>query len=794
MLYAYAPGVGGLRLFAVRFSRLNVVTAAIIAVLSLLLFSSYTAAVASEPWVRLPQGVSHIPADAVPMGRVQRDAPVALALTLSLRNQGELQDLLRRLYTPGDPLYGHYLTPEQFTQDFAPTQEQYRAVVSYAVSQGLSVNTHANRLVVDVAGPAAAIEGAFAVHLSAYQSADGRQFYAADARPSIPASIAGLVSSIQGLSSAVAAHPNCEMLAQQARTAESEIASATPHSMSGGLTPAGIRTAYSSGKITQDGAGQSVAVFELDDFTNHEVSTYEQHYYSGDRLLAPVTRMLVDGGPGGPSGGGGEFEAALDVELNLAMAPHAAHIYVYEAPNTLASIVDEYNQIAADDKASVVSTSWGVWEDELGSDHSAQDAENEIFEEMAAQGQSVFSATGDYGAYDPQTRNVSAQDPATQPWVCAVGGTTLSLNQNGTYGGETCWWGGPTGSKYQYGMGTGGGVSSYWTIPSYQTTYSSSFYQNIGQNLATPSYADMASLANRNTPDVSLDADPSSGYDLYTDAEGYGWVSGGGTSASAQVWGAFVVLLDQVRARGSGGPMGFINPALYSLAANVSTANVFHDVMGGFDGNGYYSAGVGYDDATGLGSFDMSALLTQLASAPSGRIPPISPASVTAVAGDKQATVSCPASLGARAYWWYIVTAKNAPNGALAAVTAKPTATIKGLTDGTTYQFYVVAVNAAGSSAPSPLSDPVVPQAVAIAGPSMIPASRGVNVVWSTNVAANATLLYGTTPALGHSIRYSQLTLTHSASLPTSGNSKYYYEIESSDGVTTAVTKGTFTP
>lgn len=729
------------------------------------------------------------------MGHVPTNAPIALALTLPLRNQGELQTLLARLYTPGDPLYGRYLTPQQFSEYFAPTEQQYRAVAAYAASQGLSVAGHSNRLVLDVSGPAGAVEAAFAVRLQAYQFPGGQEFIAADRSPSLPAAIAGLVSSIQGLDSAVAAHPNCELLAQAARMPQSEIASAEPHSISGGLTPSAIRTAYSSSPVSEDGAGQSVAIFELDDFTNNEVATYEEHYYPNDPHLAPISRVIVDGGAGGPSDSDGEFEVAMDIDLNLAIAPHAAHIYVYEAPNTLASMIDEYNQIAEDDKASVVSTSWGIWEDQLGDDHSMQIAENEIFEEMAAQGQSVFSATGDEGAYDPHSKIVSAQDPATQPWVCSVGGTTLSLNRGGSYAAEVCWWSGQTGSEYSYGEGTGGGVSSYWTIPQYQSAYASSYYQNIGQHLAMPSFSDMASLANRNVPDVCLDADPATGYDIYTDAEGYGWVSGGGTSASAQAWGAYTVLLNQIRERAQMGPMGFINPALYSLASNAATQNVFHDITGGPDGNGYYSAGTGYDDTTGLGSFDMAALLGKLASQPSGRIPPQTPASVTAEAGDKQATVSCTPVLGVRDYEWYEVTARNAPNGALAAITAKPTVTVKGLTDGVAYEFYVVAANAAGAAPPSPLSNPVVPQAVTIGGQSAIAGPRNVTIFWSTNLAANATLLYGTTPGPSKSIHYPQLTDSHSVTLPLPARAAtYYYKIECSDGVTSAAASGTFTP
>lgn len=744
--------------------------------------------------MRLPERPSIAPGSAL-TGRVSPDATVALAIALPLRNEDQLQALLARLYDRADPLYGHYLTPQEFASQFAPTQEDYDAVASFARSQGLNVSLQPNRLVLDISGPAGAVESAFQVHLRSFAAPDGRAFFAADDAPALPFSIASRVSAVVGLDSAASAEPNVAV-ANPGSYAALARGNGTGSGVSGGLTPGEIKQAYSSAAVPEDGTGQSIAVFELDDYTDNEVGRYEAHYFPRDRRLAPLARVLVDGGPGAPSGSEGELEAALDIELNLAVAPHAAHIYVYEAPNTLPSMVDEYNQIALDDKASVVSTSWGVWEDEFGGSKSVQTAENAIFQEMAAQGQSVFSAVGDCGAYDPHTGSVAAQDPATQPYVCGVGGTTLSLKPNGSYAGETCWWTGPSGTQYASGQGTGGGVSAVWPIPSYQSSYYSAYFQNVGQYLSTPAYADMASIASRNTPDVSLDADPATGYDIYTDAYGDGWISAGGTSAAAQVWGAFAALVNQARAASSAGPLGFPNPLLYSLASTAGTNSALHDVTSGLDGNGYWSTGIGYDDTTGLGSFDMAALLAELVPAPPAPAKPVAPAAISATAGDKAATVSCAAGAGATGYRWYVYSPANPSGGILAATTSKPTATIGGLANGAAYEFRVVVFNSAGASGFSPYSNTVTPQPVVIAaGPSTVGGRLKLAVMWSTNLDANTVFRFGSTPALGETISQSQLTQSHTVNIsnpPRSG--KVYYQIQSSDGITTAVTSGSFSP
>ncbi len=201
---------------------------------------------------------------------------------------------------------------------------------------------------------------------------------------------------------------------------------------------------------------------------------------------------------------------------------------------------------------------------------------------MAAQGQTIFAASGDSGAYDNRSNTslLSVDDPAAQPYMTAAGGTSLTTaGAGGAWKSETTWSGG------------GGGISVQWPLPTWQ------------QGVATA--ANKASTAMRNVPDVSLDADPYTGYSIFLNG---GWYLYGGTSCAAPLWAAFTALVNQQRQANGNAPLGFANPIIYSLA----NASNFHDIADGST-NQYYPAVTGYDDATGWGSFNGAFLLTALA-------------------------------------------------------------------------------------------------------------------------------------------------------------------------------------
>ena len=525
----------------------------------------------------------HVPDAAVRhsrlVGRVAGTETIGLALTLPLRNPAELSDLLARLYTPGDALYGQYLTPQQFTDRFGPTSSDYEAVAAAVQKLGLTViGTHPNRLVLDVSGPASTVESAFSLHLQRYRNAEGREFRAPDAGPALPEGLAGRLSQVIGLDDAVRLHSHLRP-ALTARTGSGP---------QGGLTPTDVETAYSLQNSGATGAGQVTALFELDGYTPTDITAYEAAY---GLPAVPLQNILVDKATG--SAGSGADEVTLDIELAQALAPSLSKILVYETPNdTDQNYIDGYNRIATDDLAKQISTSWGG--PESTSDPSLLAAENPIFQQMAAQGQSIFAVTGDSGAYDDGS-TLSVDDPGAQPYVTGVGGTSLVTDgTGGPYAAESAW-SAPPDPAYAalagysaFGSGGGGGFSSTWPAPSYQAGL-----------VPTP--------ANRSVPDVALDSDPQTGYSIYFGGQ---WTVYGGTSAAAPLWSGFAALVNQQRAAAGRPPIGFLNPPIYQIGASSAYTTDFHDVVSG--SNLYYPAGMGYDNATGWGSFVGNALLGTL--------------------------------------------------------------------------------------------------------------------------------------------------------------------------------------
>ena len=524
----------------------------------------------------------------MPLAHLPGNTPLTLTLTLPLRNEAALEDLLGRLHDLADTAYGHYLTPAQFAARFSPTEAEYAAVAAFAKNQGLTVTgTHANRLLLDVSGPSGVVEAAFKVHLNQYQAADGHVFRAPDAAPSVPAGLAGRLLGIAGLSSTPARHPhNIRVATASVRRPATDGARSVGSGPHGGLTPKDIKAAYNLGGVSLDGTGQTLALFELDGYTATDVSAYESRF---DLPSVPLQNVLVDGvsGAAGPNAD----EVTLDIELQIALAPRVSKILVYETADTDSGVLDGYSRIAEDDQAKQISTSWGL--DEPESTLSTLQAENMIFKQMAAQGQTLYAAAGDSGAYDSGISGdgLRVDDPASQPYVCGVGGTTLATNgAGGVYASETTWNGGSAAK----GAG-GGGISSIWPIPAWQKSAVSS--------------ASKASMVMRNVPDVSLNANPNTGYAIYSQGS---WVVFGGTSCAAPLWAAFTALVNQQRAANGLAPLGQAGPSLYPLLAAIHYSQDFHDISDGST-NLYYPAVTGLDDATGLGTFNGANLLADLA-------------------------------------------------------------------------------------------------------------------------------------------------------------------------------------
>ena len=501
-----------------------------------------------------------------------------LSIGLNLRNAPALDALIAAQNNPKSSSYHHYLTPLQFEQSFAPTQASVQSVTSYLQSQGIQVTSVApNRMLLNATSSVTNAEHAFNVTIQDF-SLHGRSVYSPDTNPSVPTSLNGIISTITGLDNVAYYHYN------------SQLKQALPHvAPTGGYTPNDLRAAYDINPLLNSGAngtGQTVAIFELDGFQPSDISTYLSNYGLGS---AKYTTALIDGATNTPAKGAIEVE--LDMEVVSAIAPNAAQ-KIYIGPNTSTGINDTYNQIVSDDTAKVISTSWGTCEANSGPSELL--ALDNIFKQASAQGQAIFAASGDSGAYDCGTSSLAVDSPADDPNVVGVGGTTLNVGSGSVYQSELAW-------SNSNGTGGGGGISSQFKRPAYQT----------GTNLTN---------ANREVPDVSADADPNTGYSVYctVSAAGCGgWLTVGGTSAAAPLWAATAADVNQYLATLNQPTFGSASASLYTLYNTTQTYSAYHDITSGT--NLFYSASSGYDLATGIGTPDVWNLARDLAGTTTGR-------------------------------------------------------------------------------------------------------------------------------------------------------------------------------
>ena len=368
-------------------------------------------------------------------------------------------------------------------------------------------------------------------------------------------------------------------------------ARAQPHAGQSGFGPPDLQGAYDGTPLQQAGAqgnNQTVAVFELDGYQSSDITQYLQTYNLGS---PSISNIQVDGFNG--SAGAGAIEVELDIEVVAAMAPKATQI-VYEGPNTTQGVNDTYNQIVTDNKAQITTISWGECEAQSGNSE-LQTLDN-IFKQGSSQGITMFAAAGDSGAYDCNDSNLAVDSPAGDPYVTGVGGTNLQLN-NGAYGSESVWSNPSDTQRSPNGSGGGGGISSFFPEPSWQTG---------------PGVKNQYSNGNREVPDVSADADPATGYAVYctvtaAGCQSSGWIEVGGTSAAAPLWAGSTASINDYLQQQQKSRIGFASPVLYGLNNATQSYPPFHDVTTG--NNLYYPATANFDEASGWGSPDILSLI-----------------------------------------------------------------------------------------------------------------------------------------------------------------------------------------
>ncbi len=569
------------------------------------------------------------PAGARAVGRLPGSQRLSLALTLRLRNQQELQSLLDELYDPASPNYRQFLTVQQFTEQFGPTIDDYDKVTGFAESHGLTVtHTAPNRLVLDVSGTVADIERAFQVTMQVYQHpTEPRTYYAPNEEPSVDPSIP--LQGVSGLNNFSPPHP---IGLKRVQVGETDTSNFTGSGPGGFFLGSDIRAAYMPG-VTLDGTGQAVGLFGAP-YNLSDVQAYFSTIHQP--LNVPIVNVLLDGVSGICGTGCDDTEPAIDLEQSISMAPNLSAVIVYEGNND----TDILNQMATDNIAKQLSTSI-AW---LPADPSSDEP---IFQEFAAQGQNLFVASGDSGAYTPPgcTHNcIFSWYPSDDPYITAVGGTDLTTSgPGGAWQSETAW------------QGSGGGFSTNGiSIPTYQIPVINSLNQG--------------STTLRNIPDVAAEANPANYYCANGECP-HNYVVGG-TSVAAPRWAGFLALANQ---QANGSAIGFLNPTIYGIGQGSNYGDDFHDITEGNNFNSerpsLFSAVAGYDLVTGWGTPNGQSLLTALGPAPTGPnfalVP--SPSTINVAQGnDGTSTITVSAVNGFKGAVDFTATALGLPAGVAA--------------------------------------------------------------------------------------------------------------------------------
>jgi kumamolisin len=502
------------------------------------------------------------------------DQTIEVSVRLRSKTESKREEMKAALAMPG---FKH-MSRTQFENTHGADPADLDKIKKFAEEYHLKIHetgTELARRTVLLAGTVKNLEKAFGVELKEYSHPQGN-FRGRVGEISVPTEYAEIIKGVFGLDNRPQAEPHFRRLPQ------------TPgikaHTATASHDPNEIAKIYDY--PTGDGTGQCIGIIELgggfkiDDLNN---------YFSSLNINQPqVLAVSVDRGTNHPTTpDSADGEVMLDIEVAGAIAP-AAKIVVYFAPNTDKGFLDAITTAVHDstNQPSVISISWGSSE----SQWTAQALTNfdDAFQAAAAMGVTVCVACGDNGSSDGVNDGSNHVDfPASSSFVLACGGTTLQAS-NEKIVNEVVW-----NNQSRGGGSTGGGVSDVFPLPAWQNGFG--VPESSGET------------GGRGVPDVSGDADPSTGYNVLVDGESAVF---GGTSAVAPLWAALVARINQQIDK----PIGFLNPLIYSQAVEASG---FHDVTEG--NNGSFSAANGWDPCTGLGSPNGAQLLAALTGKPAVR-------------------------------------------------------------------------------------------------------------------------------------------------------------------------------
>ena len=568
---------------------------------------------------------------------------ISLYFSRTQAQEADLQTLLAAQQNSSSAQYHKWLTPDQFAARFGMSDSDLAKVKSWLEAQGFSIDSIArSRNLIRFSGSVAQVESTFATEMHHYTlSVRGvtETHFAPSTALSLPAALAGVVQAVHNLDDF---RPHSHAISGKSVTTRPAFTSSQTQNVF--FAPGDITTVYDVQKMYNagyTGTGQTIAIVGQSEV---EVSDLEAFQNAAGLTVKDPTILLMPGTGSSTPYSGDESESDLDLEWSSAIAKGADLTFVYTGSNTNYGTFDALEYAIDNRLANIISNSYGSCETELGGV-----TLESFFAQAASQGQTIIAASGDDGSTDcfaytnlttAQQEALAVDYPASSPYVTGLGGTEISTASSTYLTSGSAYWEAASGSDViasalQYipeqawnedtaGCGQtdcldsgGGGASALFAKPSWQTGVTG-----------------IPSDAKRDVPDISLNASTGLPGYLFCTSDTSFWAStqvascnsgfrdstsglltyAGGTSFAAPIFSGMLALINQQQNYPTG--QGLINPILYTLAADSTTyASAFHDITSGDNdcraGSSFcsgvigFSAGTGYDQATGLGSIDL---------------------------------------------------------------------------------------------------------------------------------------------------------------------------------------------
>ena len=518
-------------------------------------------------------------------GPLESSHAMHVVLALKLHDQAQLDQFLA---DPHHPL----LTPQQFTDLYSPTVGQAQAAADFLGQSGFrNVQISSNRLLVSADGTADKARTAFKTDFVRVYTHDGRYAYANSEDLHVPATLQDSVQAVLGMQSVYQAHPLLRYAHPDAVPEAAATASAVGHD------PTDFPVIYGASSM---GAASSVPVGIISEGSMTNILKDLASFTSANKLPTQTTQVVNTNGTSTDTSGDGEWD--LDSQDIVAMTGGVQKLIFYVVPDLGDdNLTADFNTVVTADAVKIINVSIGECELQAQGDFSAQ-ADDAIFAQAAAQGQTFSVSSGDSGADECGDGGVTPSWPASSRYVVAVGGTELYTTGGTTWSSETVW----NNLSSKEGA-TGGSPSTFEPMPSWQS--------GVGQN---------AGHTTRGVPDIAFDASPVSGALVIVDGQSNQQI--GGTSLASPLFvGSWARILQ------AQGNVGFAAPFIYQAAATKANyAADFHDVTSG--NNSGETAATGWDFTTGFGSATVSELVNNVSITPTA--PVANNASMIAIAGN----------------------------------------------------------------------------------------------------------------------------------------------------------------